>query len=327
MRKDALNTETLEGRLYSFDIAKKTVQNKESKNFGQPFWSGTLNIATDEEGLNIVPVHYTYVTETFSSGNKDSRFAAFEKINSEGKTWEKDGKDAATKLRLTPSAALNDFFPQGQDKPVSAPRNEGGFITFINGELKPEEARNKFVFDMVILKVAHIVPEDESPDYASIKGVIFDYNKAVLPFEVVAKEANAIEYFLNLGVSQASPVFTQVWGTICSTTKNISREVENAFGPPSVEITTRTVREWVVTGARVQPYGFGDEKMSITGEELKSKFADRTLRLEEIKARSEAYYNSRKNAMVTTTTPSTPPTSPIPAGNFNGFGDGFGFGV
>ena len=109
--KNFTNKEFFEGRLYSFDLEKKKVQNVNSPNFGKEFWSGTLNIATDEEGLNIVPVHYTFVTSTFAkSGKTDSRYTALEKIKNENKTWLEVGKDNAEMIRLTPSGDLNDFY-------------------------------------------------------------------------------------------------------------------------------------------------------------------------------------------------------------------------
>ena len=67
MRK-ATNTEHIEGRIYQHDLAVKTVQNNASENFGKEFISGTLDIATDEEGCNVLTVHFTYVTETTKKG-------------------------------------------------------------------------------------------------------------------------------------------------------------------------------------------------------------------------------------------------------------------
>ena len=126
--KNKLNREVLEGRLYDFDLEKKEVKNQNSKYFGQEFWAGTLHIATDEAGLNVIPVHYTFVLPTFGSGKVDNRFSAFEKIVAEEKTWLKVGKDEAEKIRLTPSGDLNDFYLVNDERMVSAQRNEGGYF-------------------------------------------------------------------------------------------------------------------------------------------------------------------------------------------------------
>ena len=64
--KKMINTERIEGRVYQHNLTIKTVQNQTSANFGKEFISGNLEVAVDEAGLNIIPVHYTYVTETTS---------------------------------------------------------------------------------------------------------------------------------------------------------------------------------------------------------------------------------------------------------------------
>ena len=48
MRK-AENNCRVEGRVYEHDLQLKTVQNKESANYGKEFIGGTLDIATDDE--------------------------------------------------------------------------------------------------------------------------------------------------------------------------------------------------------------------------------------------------------------------------------------
>ena len=78
--KKMINTERIEGRVYQHNLTIKTVQNQTSANFGKEFISGQLEVAVDEEGLNIIPVHYTYVTETTSAGNKNATYANLKKI-------------------------------------------------------------------------------------------------------------------------------------------------------------------------------------------------------------------------------------------------------
>ena len=80
MRK-ALNKARIEGRIYDSTLALKTVQNKESQNFGKEFINGTLDIATDDDCMNIVQVNFTYVTETTAKGNKNNTYVALKKID------------------------------------------------------------------------------------------------------------------------------------------------------------------------------------------------------------------------------------------------------
>lgn len=319
--KNKMNREILEGRLYDFDLTKKTVKNQASNYYGQEFWSGTIHIATDEAGLNVIPVHYTFVLPTFGNGKTDSRFSAFEKITTENKAWVREGvgKENAEKIRLTPSGDLNDFYMVNDDRAVSAQRNEGGFITFIK-ELAPEGTpRNKFTYDMIINKVTVIEPKEGTDDvlHARIHGVIFNFREAILPWDLIAYNPKAIEYFEGLGVSSANPIYTQVWGSIKNTTIREKKEVENAWGEPIVEYSERTRREWVIEGSKPQLYDFTDEDRA----DLQKKIADRNVHLEEVKSAAIAYANSQKNAIQSTPTPNTMagPLSNIPTGDFNDF--------
>ena len=59
MRTGNLNREHVEGRVYEHELAIKTVQSKDSANFGKEFISGTIDVATNEnpDEMNIVQVH------------------------------------------------------------------------------------------------------------------------------------------------------------------------------------------------------------------------------------------------------------------------------
>ena len=79
MRKNT-NQENIEGRVYEHDLKVKTVANKQSANFGKEFIQGSISIATDEAGLNVLTVHYTYVTEFTKSGNKNATYGNLKRI-------------------------------------------------------------------------------------------------------------------------------------------------------------------------------------------------------------------------------------------------------
>ena len=315
MRKN-INTENIEGRVYEHDLAIKTVQNEKSENYGKEFINGSLSVATDEAGLNVLTVHYTYVTEITKQGKQNATYSNLKKII-EGKTWVKDGKDNAIKVRLNPSAALNDFYPQGGDQLVSQQRNEGGFVSIVT-DLKPEgEARQKFTFDTIITGAVLVEADPErniTNDYVKINCAIFNFRNDILPFELIAKSKGAMDYFLNLGASKSEPVYTQVWGEILSTTVKIEKTIESAFGEPTVDITERNKKEWVVTGAKPETYVFGEEN-TITVEELTKALANRNVYLEEVKTRAKEYYATKGNAI--STNPAPAQTSQIPVGGFN----------
>lgn len=317
MRKN-VNTENIEGRVYEHDLTLKTVQNQQSENYGKEFINGSVSVATDEAGLNVLTVHYTYVTEITKNGKQNATYGNLKRIM-EGKTWVKDGKDAAMKVRLTPSAALNDFYPQGGDQLVSQPRNEGGFVSIVT-DLNPEgPGRQKFTFDTVITGVTLVEADPEkniSEDYAKITCAIFNFRNDILPFNLIARSQGAINYFMGLEASPNDPVYTQVWGEIVSTTVKVEKKTESAFGEPMVDISERHQREWVVTGAKPETYVFGEDD-TITAEELSKAIANRNVYLEEVKTRAKEYYENKGNAIAATKTSTPAPNTTVPAGGFN----------
>lgn len=71
--KAMINETHIEGLLYEHSLELKTAGER-AKNPGTKFITGTINIATDDACLNIVPVHFTYVTATTSKGNTNATF-------------------------------------------------------------------------------------------------------------------------------------------------------------------------------------------------------------------------------------------------------------
>lgn len=294
MKKDFINTEFIEGRLYQHNLELKTVQNKDSANYGKEFIQGTVDIATDEEGLNVIPIHYTYVTEITSSGKKNVTFGVLNNIINGAKTWITDGKDAALKIRANTALALNDFYTADGEL-VSAKRNEGGFLNVIK-DLVPEEQRNTFKTDIVITSATRVEadPESGTEEFVRVKGGIFNFRKDLLPIEFICRNEGGMDYFESLDASPSNPVFTEVRGNIVSLSVKKDIEEESAFGTASVKTVTRTTREWQITWARPVEYDFG-EADTLTAEELKEMIQNREVYLAEIKKRHDDYIASKNN--------------------------------
>ena len=297
--KKPINKERIEGRVYEHDLAIKTVQNSESKNFGKEYIGGSIDVATDDEGLNIVQVVFPYVTETTSKGNKNATYAALKNIINSGKTVISDGMENATMVRIDTALALNDFYTQrnGEEVLVSAKRNNGGFVTIVNS-LNDADARSTFECDMLINGTQYVEADEErniAQDYLIVKGAVFAYNNAILPVEFVVKNAGGIKYFESLNASPQNLVFTKVWGKINSETIVRKVEEESAFGEPSVKEYTRTVREWVITGTSKPDavYEVGNAENGITEEEIKKAMADREVYLADVKKRQDEYQASK----------------------------------
>ena len=296
--KKTLNRERVEGRVYDYTIEKRT-SGPNSKNPGTEYITGNLDVATDDEGLNIVTVHFTYVTETTSKGNKNNTYTALNNIIENGKTVVGNGMEEATMVRVDTALALNDFYNR-ENELVSAKRNEGGFVTIVN-KLSDASTRNTFEFDMLINGTRMVEADPErhiDADYLVVKGAIFDFRNAILPVELVVKNAGGIKYFENLDASPSNLVFTKVWGKIESQTIVDKREEESAFGEASVKEYTRNVREWVITGTSKPEamYEVGDEQNGITADEVKKAMADREVYLADVKKRQEEYQAQRAAA-------------------------------
>ena len=319
--KYTTNKITIQGRVYSFGEANgrnmleiKTVKNDKSENFGKEFISGTVQVAVDEAGLNVIPVHYTFVTPTTKAGGTNNTYVALKSLIDGGKTWVKDGKDAAPMVKLEPSFALNDFYvnENGEDRLVSSIVHEGGFVTIVNTLPENEAERTYFRCDMVITNVAHVEGDGEKniDEHVALRGAIFNFRKELLPLTFIVKNPNGMNYFEGLGVSGSEPVYTWVEGIInCNTIKNTVKE-ETAFGGDSVRTYERKAKEWLVTRASQNPYDFGEEGV-LTGEELTKAMQDRQVKLAEEKKRSEEYKAQKNNPVAAPAAPAAK------AGGFN----------
>ena len=288
MRK-VINKVHLEGYVHSHELSVKTVQNKNSDNFGKEFINGILNIQTDEEGLNVVQVHYSYVTPTNKSGSQNRTYTVLKQIIDEDKTVASCGMDGALKVKIDSSVALNDFYNQ-EDQLVSAKRIDGGFVTIVSQFSEDPAQKCYFDCDMVMTNFKVVEPEDGDP-YGTVSGYVFDFRNRILPLSFSVRDNEGIQFFEKLSPTNSEPTFTRVWGTVVSKTTYVRKEIESAFGGPRVQEFTSTFRDWMLTGLEPEFYELGTD---ITGEELKKAIADREVYLAAEKARSDEYKASKK---------------------------------
>lgn len=293
MRKN-INTEHIEGRVYQHSLELKE-SGPNSKNPGTKYISGNLNIAVDEDGMNVINIHFTYVTAVTSKGNKNSTFTTLNKIiDNPENTWITGGKDNAFKVKVDTALALNDFYANDGTL-VSAKRNEGGFVSFVN-ELCPIEDRNTFQMDMVINRVQRVEADEEKgikEDYLKLCGAVFNFKNDLLPVEFIVKNVTGIVYFENLDISPKNIIYTKVWGHINNQVLKTQKVEESAFGDTFVIPQERQIREWVVTGTAKVPYDFGDESV-LTEKELTEAMQNREVYLADVKKRQDEYNASKQ---------------------------------
>lgn len=297
--KSMINRTHIEGSLYQHDLELK-VTGENSKNPGTEFISGNVEIATDNEGLNIVPVHFTYVTALTAKGKPNATYNVLKAIidGTHGSVM-KDGKDGAAKFRIDSAIGLNEFYADrnGQEELVSVKRNEGGFVHVVADVNEDEKVRNTFELDMIITgtRIVEADPERELPEKLIVKGATFNFRNDLLPIELSVVNPHAINYFESLDASNSNPIFTKVKGRQISETVVKKIEEESAFGESSIREVRNTRKDFVITWAQKEPYVWDDEQ-TITAAELKNCMSARETALAAMKARQDEYKASKAGA-------------------------------
>lgn len=318
--KKMINNVKISGRVYDHNLAVKTT-GATSKKPGTQYINGTLDVATDDDCLNIVTINFTYVTPTTSKNTKSSTYSNLNEIIEKNKTILAVGKDAATMVSITGSIGLNEFYSSrnGSEELVSAKRIEGSFVNIVKGLSKLETDRNCFECDMLINGIRQVEANPEKnidEDYLVIKGAVFNFRNEILPIEFNIKGKGGINYFESLEASSKNLVFTKVWGKINCQNIVIKKTIESAFGEPIVKEYERKDKEWLVTGANPEIYPLGDED-SLTAEEITKMLADREVHLADIKKRAEDYKNNQVAATTNNNVISNDKLVEAAAGAFN----------
>ena len=305
MKANFINKSHIEGRLYQHSLELK-VTGPNSTNPGTEFISGNIEIATDDACLNIVPVHFTYVTAITSKGKVNATFNTLKNIiDGKSSTVVADGAENASMFRIDSAIGLNEFYTErnGKEELISAKRNEGGFVHEVTALDADEKVRNTFETDMIITSTRMVEADEERnlPEKLIIRGVIFDFRKSILPVEFSVLNSNAISYFESLEPSNQNPVFTKVRGRQVSEVVVRTITEESAFGEDYVREVKNTRKDFVITSAQKEPYEWDDEK-TITAAELKEAMAARETYLATVKQRQEEYKASKATANTTATT-------------------------
>lgn len=290
--KNMINRTHLEGLLYEHALELRT-SGPNSKNPGTEFIMGTVSIATDDAHVNIVPVHFTYVTATTAKGSANATFGVLKDII-DGKlaTVMSAGADSAAKLRIDSAIGLNEFYTDrnGKEELVSTKRNEGGFVHTCAQLAEDEKTRNTFETDIVITGVKRIEADEErkTPEKCIVKGAIFDFRKSLMPVEFSVLNENAMAYFEGLEASSKNPVFTKIKGRQVSETITRTITEESAFGEASVREVKSSRKDFVITWAQKEPYVWDDDE-TITAAEMTDAMSARQTYLATIKQRQDEY--------------------------------------
>ena len=305
MRKSFTNQTHLEGYVYEHKLEDK-VSGPNSKNPGTSFINGTLSIATDDELLNVVQVHFTYVTPVTAKGKANNTYNVLKAII-DGKIPNvmEHGKENAGMVRVDSAIGLNEWYDsRNNNELISTRRNEGGFIHQTNELNADPKQRATFDVDIVITKATRLEenPEKNLPERMVLRGAIFDFRKSLLPIELTVKHPGAMNYFENMEISNTNPLFTELRGIQVSRTIIRRKEEEGAWGEISITETTNSERDFVVNWAKPAPYEWDDEA-TLTANELSEMMAAREIYLADVKKRQDEYQATKGNALAGGGTP------------------------
>ena len=282
MREKWKNNVNVQGFVFSHTLTARISK------AGVPFINGEIQVATDESGTNVVPVHFSYVSETYGkSGKPNATYGVLQEIIENGKTFEEVGPEA-TKVRISGNVEVNDFYTREGE--LASPKRIGGsFVHTMTGGISDNPAN--FDVDMVITNVAEREVED-AQNYVELKGYVFNFRNDILPVSFTIRSQAGMDYFLNADISSKNPMVTELQGEIISTVIKSETEIEGAFGEPMIKTTSRTLRAWDVTWASAEPAEFDDEAV-ITRADVKKALAKREEDLIEVKKKQEEYQASK----------------------------------
>lgn len=298
----------VEGYIFNFGnderrMLKERISGPNSAHPGTEFIQGELNIATDDQGTNVVSIWFQYVPKVWPAKNgkperENTTYTELARLINSAQTFEKDGT-AATRVRVDGNLDVNDFYTR--DGELASPKRiRGSFVHSLNTPLSKGTA----TFDLECIlsqAIMHEAEDDNAEEYMTLKGYTFDFRNAILPFDVNVRIPAAIKYFDEQDISNANPLVTNIKGDITSAIIHKEEEVESAFGEPVVNITTRTVRTWDVNWAAKEPMEWDDES-SITKAELKKVLQERENMLAAEKKRQDEWKASQGSSFSATST-------------------------
>lgn len=266
--RQADNFVIIEGTLVENRLEEKEVSGKEAI-------SGELDIEVKENEVHTVSFFsYKYKND----GSENGIYKGLVTAMNDFKSIASHGRDEADRIRVTGgSIRLNEYY--GQDGQLrSFPQVQSNFV----GRVKADEEFNpraEFDVEIVIRNVTDEYENDEETGRAIVKSYIVLYEGKVIPFDFVVDEDGADFVKDNYEVGNT----VRVYGDIVNYKEVKRTEKPTAFGKPQEKVTTKTVREYLITGGS-EPY---DEENANTydTEAIKKALTEREVWLEQLKNR------------------------------------------
>lgn len=271
----------------NFNELQKNVTGPNSKHPGTEYIRGEINVATDDDAMNVVAVRFDYVPKTKKDGSENNNYKILSDLMEHCDTYETHGKEA-TKVRILGSIDCNDWTNRDGEQ-VTSKRIRGGFIS--------TDVRNNPVlgatFDADMLIAACTEREYNDKPYVEVRGYVFNFFREAIPVTFNIRSGAGMDYFMGLDASSSNPTLTEVKGDIISSTVERQIEEESAFGAPTVRTVTRSLRTWDINWANPEPYEWDDES-TLTKKEFKAMLQAREEKLAADQKRQEERRASRE---------------------------------
>lgn len=278
MKEHFINDAKIRGYVFSHTLQERESTSEKTK--GQKYIFGNINVATDEDLLNVVPISF-FVNEKTSKGTTNATFTNLRQIIEEYQ----ESNPKAMRVRVDGSVDVNDFYSR-EGELVSAKRVRGSFLHFLNAN--EEIGDNPAYFEAEALFQGCAEKEGNQGDpYLELKGFVFNYRGDVLPVTFTSSSEAGMAFFENCDITTSEPYFGKVWGKIVSTVVEVEKEADDSavgFGTQVVQPTTRTFRTWEIIGANV-PAEL--DESTVTLAEVAAKLQEREGRLAELKSRTD----------------------------------------
>lgn len=254
------------------------------------FISGWTDVATDEDGLNIVRVSWGFLgtRRTYKKGKNNDTYDCLAQLMN-GSSWKSDGRENAPRVRIDGSIETNDWVTR--DGELVSPKQVTGQFCHMLTATEQTTPCAKFSADMLAQNA--VMRESQSGDeYMELKGFVFGWGDNIFPVTFSVPGEAGQKFFEDCEVTPSEPYFGKVWGEIHSSVQHIEREVDDSqvgFGAVDVTESTRTLRTWDVEGANIN---LGLSTETVEQSDLERMVTHREERLADVKARAEARNNS-----------------------------------
>lgn len=269
--RQADNTVMIEGLLLENRLEETEINDKINGKI--PAIRGEMDIEVAENEVHTV----SFFTKSLKAdGTENTNFGSLATVKDAYKSVASVGRENADKVRVSNGELkLNEYY--GQDgKLKSYPQIKSNFINRVK-ESDEYTPKAEFEVEVFIHSVIDEFKNSEETGRAIVKSYIPLFNGIVIPFDFPV-DKDGSDYVKD---NYASGQTALIHGDIVNFKEVTKAEKEGAFGKPQERITTKTVREYVITGGD-DPYDEESVK-SYSVELIKKALTEREVYLGEMK--------------------------------------------